>query len=179
MVLAVAVALAAAGCRNENPADVQPELPADQVIGEEGVLVEISGDQLASQPIVIPGEDALEKTDSAVLEEIDATFYFGFDQDSLGSAEILDLKALAEDLGKLPGTIMIEGHTDERGPARYNKGLGLRRARAVAGVLEQNGIDKARIQLTSYGSERPAVTGYNERSWAKNRRVELTLVSAD
>jgi outer membrane protein OmpA-like peptidoglycan-associated protein len=36
-----------------------------------------------------------------------------------------------------------------------------------------NGISKNRITVKSYGEERPVVSGQNEESYAKNRRVEI------
>ncbi|MCL6269178.1 OmpA family protein [Sansalvadorimonas sp. 2012CJ34-2] len=192
LLLMISLALTAAGCRNENPSDVQPELPADQTIVSEGVLVEVSApdDQAPLPPaadLIIPGADQahqkeieeIEKKNTVTLEEIEATLYFGFDQASLSSEEMYDLKALSVQLKKLPNVaILIEGHTDERGPAIYNKDLGMRRAKSVADYLEAQGIKKSQMKLRSYGSERPAVTGYNKETWARNRRVELTVVAA-
>ena len=73
--------------------------------------------------------------------------------------------------------ILIEGHCDERGTAQYNMALGQQRAEAVKDYLVQLGIDPARIQIISYGKERPFVTGHDERAWAQNRRDHF-LVTA-
>lgn len=48
---------------------------------------------------------------------------------------------------------------------------------AVKDYLVQLGIDAARIQIISYGKERPFVTGHDERAWAQNRRDHF-LVTA-
>ncbi|HAE74933.1 MAG TPA: peptidoglycan-associated lipoprotein, partial [Alphaproteobacteria bacterium] len=36
--------------------------------------------------------------------------------------------------------------------------------------LTLNGVDGSRINIISYGKERPAVQGSDEGSWAENRR---------
>ena len=70
-------------------------------------------------------------------------------------------------------TIVLEGHADERGTREYNLALGQRRADAVSQYLILNGIDSNRLILKSYGEERPVSFGQDERSYAKNRRVEI------
>jgi peptidoglycan-associated lipoprotein len=45
----------------------------------------------------------------------------------------------------------------------------------VAQYLEANGVAKSRIEIISYGKERPADNGHDESAWAKNRRVEIIL----
>ena len=189
LVFLMAVALSAAGCRNEKTSDVQPDVPAEQVVVAEGILVEEPSDPVPPPPpasdLVIPGADqahlkeieAIERKNTVSIEEIQATFYFGFDKAALGTIEKQDLKALSSEFKKRPGTIVIDGHADERGSGHYNKALGLRRAKAVAGYLEQLGIDKSRIKLNSYGSDKPAISGYNKETWAKNRRAELVFIS--
>ena len=56
---------------------------------------------------------------------------------------------------------------------RYNLALGQRRAETVSDYLVLNGISKNRITVKSYGEERPAVSGQDEKSYSKNRRVEI------
>ena len=74
--------------------------------------------------------------------------------------------------------VTVEGHSDERGTSQYNMALGERRASAVRDYLVQLGISSARIQIISYGKERPFVTGHDEKSWAQNRRGHF-LVTAN
>lgn len=66
---------------------------------------------------------------------------------------------------------IIEGHTDERGTSAYNLGLGERRANVVLQYLVTKGISASRFEVISYGKEKPAVIGMDEKSYAKNRRV--------
>lgn len=68
----------------------------------------------------------------------------------------------------------IEGHTDERGGREYNLGLGQKRAESVRRLLVTLGVADSQIEAVSYGKEKPAASGADEASFAKNRRSELT-----
>lgn len=72
-------------------------------------------------------------------------------------------------------TIIVEGHCDSRGSSEYNLALGERRAQVALRYLKQLGVDEARLQVTSYGEERPADYGEGEAAYARNRRVEFTV----
>ena len=67
-------------------------------------------------------------------------------------------------------TIVIEGHADERGTREYNLALGERRANASKDYLMTYGVSSDRIQVISYGKEKPVDSGSNPLSWSKNRR---------
>ena len=66
--------------------------------------------------------------------------------------------------------VVVEGHADERGTREYNLALGERRANAAKDYLMTYGVSSDRIQLISYGKERPVDSGSNPLSWSKNRR---------
>jgi peptidoglycan-associated lipoprotein len=70
-------------------------------------------------------------------------------------------------------SLRIEGHTDERGSREYNLALGNRRAESVKKILVVLGVQEGRIEIISFGEEKPAESGHDEASWAKNRRTEL------
>lgn len=70
-------------------------------------------------------------------------------------------------------SLVLEGHTDERGGSEYNLALGQKRADAVARSLGLLGVKDSQVEAVSFGKERPAVAGSGEDAWAKNRRVEL------
>lgn len=73
--------------------------------------------------------------------------------------------------------IRVAGHTDNRGSDEYNLALGQRRAAEVKRYLISRGIDAGRIDVVSFGEERPAVQGDNEEAWAKNRRDEFEIIA--
>lgn len=74
--------------------------------------------------------------------------------------------------------IVIEGHCDERGTAQYNMALGERRAQTVTDYLVALGIQPSRIQVMSYGKERPFAHGHDDQAWAQNRRGHFMVSAA-
>ncbi|MBI2407221.1 MAG: peptidoglycan-associated lipoprotein Pal [Gemmatimonadetes bacterium] len=73
--------------------------------------------------------------------------------------------------------IRVAGHTDNRGSDEYNLALGQRRAAEVKQYLIARGIAADRIDVVSFGEERPAVAQDNEDAWAKNRRDEFEIIA--
>lgn len=71
--------------------------------------------------------------------------------------------------------VTIEGNCDERGTNEYNMALGERRAKAAQKFLNAMGISADRMSTISYGEEKPAVPGHDEKAWAKNRRDDFKL----
>ena len=69
--------------------------------------------------------------------------------------------------------LTIEGHCDERGTAEYNQALGEKRAQAARDYLVNAGIEGSRLQVISYGKERPFDTGHDDSAWSKNRRANF------
>lgn len=67
----------------------------------------------------------------------------------------------------------IEGHTDERGGREYNLALGQKRAESVRRALGLLGVTDSQVEAVSFGKEKPAVSGFDEASMAKNRRAEI------
>ncbi|MEO5568185.1 MAG: OmpA family protein [Gemmatimonadaceae bacterium] len=74
-------------------------------------------------------------------------------------------------------TIRIAGHTDSRGSGEYNLQLGQRRAAAARDYLAARGVAASRIELVSYGEERPACQSMDEGCWAQNRRAEFEITA--
>tara|TARA_B100000945_G_C20340740_1_gene577212 strand:+ start:525 stop:1004 length:480 start_codon:yes stop_codon:yes gene_type:complete len=66
--------------------------------------------------------------------------------------------------------ITVEGHADERGTREYNLALGERRANAAKDYLLTYGVSGKRINVISYGKERPVDPTSTPLSWSKNRR---------
>jgi peptidoglycan-associated lipoprotein len=111
----------------------------------------------------------------AILE---AAVMFDYD-----AAEITDAGRVALD-AKLPILrtntglrIRISGHTDSRGSDEYNLALGLRRAASARKYLSDRGIAIDRIDVVSFGEERPAAVGEDEGSFSKNRRGDFEILS--
>jgi peptidoglycan-associated lipoprotein len=71
--------------------------------------------------------------------------------------------------------LQVQGHADERDTTDFNLALGQRRAQSVAGTLVELGVPRQRVQVTSFGEERPVERGGGEGTWSKNRRVEILV----
>jgi len=102
------------------------------------------------------------------------TVLFDYDSSSLTTQAQQLLKENAVLLQTNPTVkAMIEGHCDERGSDEYNLALGERRALAAKEYLAKLGVAPERLDIISYGEERPMMPGHEETAWEKNRRVEF------
>ncbi len=100
--------------------------------------------------------------------------FFAFDSSEIRKKAHKLLEKHAKYLKTHSGiTVLLEGHADKRGSREYNLGLGERRAKSVRRVLELNGVASQRLEVVSYGEERPLREGNTEEAYAKNRRVRL------
>ena len=92
------------------------------------------------------------------------------------------LDKVADVLKQVPDQpVGIEGHTDnvpiQRSGWTDNKALSYARANAVADYLvEQRGIDSARLMTIGYGEERPIAGNGTAAGRQKNRRVEIIIL---
>jgi outer membrane protein OmpA-like peptidoglycan-associated protein len=74
--------------------------------------------------------------------------------------------------------IEIEGHTDNVGSAEFNHALGLERAESVKRYLyEQHQIPLHKINVISYGEEKPVAPNNSREGRSQNRRVVVKLLS--
>lgn len=71
--------------------------------------------------------------------------------------------------------VIIEGHTDNRGPADTNYELAKKRARQVKAFMVASGIREDRMEVISYGEKRPVAEGDNPEAWSRNRRVHFRI----
>ncbi len=103
--------------------------------------------------------------------------HFAYDSSELTPIARMLLKEKFDWLSLNPHTaIKIEGHCDERGTTEYNLALGEKRALAVRNYLQDLGIAEARMNVISYGEEKPLLQDKNEASWAKNRRAHFVCL---
>ncbi len=111
---------------------------------------------------------------TAELEDV----FFGYD-----SWRILEdaKESLRRDAVWLRGhsgsRLMVEGHCDERGSAAYNLVLGEKRAKAVRNYLAELGVRSFRVNVVSYGEERPFCSEPTDMCYHLNRRGHLFLES--
>lgn len=121
----------------------------------------------------IPSADSLESGRGQFT-----SVYFDYDSARIRAGELSKIEAVASAMKGNSKNVIVEGHTDERGTAEYNRALGEKRAGAVREALIRQGIDTSRISTVSYGKEKPADLSQNEAAYAKNRRVEFVLLTS-
>jgi peptidoglycan-associated lipoprotein len=104
-----------------------------------------------------------------------STLYFAYDSAEISPAQREQLEQNALWMRQNPNvnTMIVEGHTDERGSVEYNLALGERRAQSVRQYLMQLGIERDRLSILSYGEEKPVAYGGGEDDYRQNRRVEF------
>lgn len=104
--------------------------------------------------------------------------YFEFNRFDLRSDAQAVLQENLKVLRGRPGLkVELEGNCDELGTEEYNFDLGMKRAQAVRQFLLDRGIESSRLSTASYGKKRPAVSGRDASSRAKNRRVDFKIIS--
>ncbi|MEL6344943.1 MAG: OmpA family protein, partial [Myxococcota bacterium] len=75
--------------------------------------------------------------------------------------------------------LRVEGHTDSRGSATYNRELSQGRAAAVVDYLVSKGISRDRLQSQGFGEDRPLDSRRTRAAYSKNRRVEFVILERD
>lgn len=111
-------------------------------------------------------------------ESIFSDILFDYDQYAVKDTYKQLLQSVAAWMAKnSTARLSIEGHCDERGTNEYNLALGDRRAKAVKDHLLSLGVASGRIDVISYGEERPVCKDQTEDCWAKNRRAHFTILT--
>ncbi len=114
----------------------------------------------------------------AVSAELATMINFDYDQAAIRDADQGTLDRKASILSANPNVrIRISGHADERGSDEYNLALGNRRAAAAKRYLESKGVEASRVEVVSYGEERPMNPGTDEAAFAQNRRDEFEVTA--
>ena len=126
--------------------------------------------------------DAIEKASKrlvyeVVLNEEKGNFKFG--KAVMPDEAKAELDALVQQLKNEPngGYIEIEGHTDNAGTKDLNYKLGLERAENVKRYLyEQHQVPLHKINVISYGEEKPVAPNKTREGRAQNRRVVIKVL---
>ena len=117
-------------------------------------------------------------TQEGLVVEVGDRIFFGYDQSDIKPEAQATLEALAAWLNTYPSaTLTLEGHCDERGSSAYNLVLGEKRAKAVRNYLAELGVKTFRVNIVSYGEERPFCSEPTEMCYQLNRRGHLFLES--
>jgi peptidoglycan-associated lipoprotein len=127
--------------------------------------------------------DAIERASKrlvyeVVLSEDKGNFKFG--QAALPAESASEIDQLVEKLKAEPNGayIEIEGHTDNAGPKDLNYKLGLERAENVKRyIYEHHQIPLHKINVISYGEEKPIAPNKTKAGRAQNRRVVIKVLT--
>jgi len=103
------------------------------------------------------------------------TVYFDYDSAKIKPSEHGKLEAVAAALKGNSKKLVIEGHTDERGTAEYNRALGEKRAQSARETLVSLGIAGERMTTVSFGKDRPVEPSHDDTAWSRNRRCEFVV----
>lgn len=110
-------------------------------------------------------------------QSVEDRVYFDLDRHDIRADARPRLDAQAAWLRRYPDTrLRIEGNADERGTREYNLALGARRAEAVRDHLVAAGVAPSRIEVISYGKERPIASGSTEEAHARNRNAHSVVL---
>jgi peptidoglycan-associated lipoprotein len=127
--------------------------------------------------------DAIEKKSNrlvyeVVLSEDQGGFKFG--QTKMPAEMQTKIDEIVTQLKANPngGFIEIEGHTDNVGSKTYNEHLGLERAEAVKRYLyEAHQVPLHKINVISYGEDKPVAPNNTKDGRAQNRRVVIKVLA--
>jgi len=104
--------------------------------------------------------------------------YFKYNSARLLKESDYEMKRLLNLMKKNPAMkIEVSGHTDNIGSLKFNKELSLKRAQAVKVYMIKNGLKGDRVTAVGYGFEKPIVKKGSKKQMAKNRRVEVKILS--
>jgi outer membrane protein OmpA-like peptidoglycan-associated protein len=127
--------------------------------------------------------DALDKNGRRLVYEVvlsEAKGGFKFGKVDLPDDAKAALDKVITDLQADPKAVYfeIEGHTDSVGNPRYNEQLGMKRAEAVKRYLyETHQVPLHKINVISYGEEKPVSDNKTREGRAENRRIVVRMLS--
>lgn len=104
---------------------------------------------------------------------------FAFDKDNLTKKDKEALDQLAAEIPNAKGYIVtLEGGTDSVGTSEYNYGLSERRANSVIQYLaSQHNVPAHKIYVIGLGKDKPIDSNKTSAGRAKNRRVDVRLMT--
>jgi outer membrane protein OmpA-like peptidoglycan-associated protein len=113
--------------------------------------------------------------------EIKDKVYFDTSQATIQARSHTLLDQMARVISEHPEIVkvIIEGHTDDRGPADFNRTLSQQRADAVRDYLVKKGVATERFETKGFGPDRPVQPNTTSEGRAANRRVDFLTRYAD
>jgi outer membrane protein OmpA-like peptidoglycan-associated protein len=121
-----------------------------------------------------PGATMITDGQIKIIEPV----FFATNKDVILKRSFPVLEAVANSLKGAPSIkkVEVQGHTDDRGKATYNRDLSARRAASVLRFLVEKGIDANRLQSKGYGPDMPIAENKTAKGREKNRRVDFVIL---
>lgn len=143
----------------------------------DGVMDKIDNCPSSPGPASNKGCPIIEKADKETLDFAMRAVQFDLGRATLKSESFSILDKVVKILKKYPDyNLIIAGHTDNTGSAKFNLDLSDRRAKVCYEYLISQGIPVSRLSYSGYGSTKPISSNANETGRFLNRRVEFNLV---
>lgn len=110
---------------------------------------------------------------------VETSVHFGFDKSDLTSKAKKALDQLGSEIGNTRSYIVvIDGNTDSVGSADYNYVLSQRRADSVVQYLASKySVPAHKLYVIGLGKDKPVEKNNNSAGRAKNRRVDIRLMT--
>lgn len=116
------------------------------------------------------------RTEEGLMMNLRSELLFDTDSSVLTEDALARISRIGDILVKYPeDRIRIEGHTDSRGTLTHNEELSLRRAEAVARVLNSRGVKPQQILVLGLGEQQPVASNDSPEGRSANRRVQLHI----
>ena len=144
---------------------------------------EAAGSARSAADAVNSRVEAIDKSGRRLVYEVvlsEAKSGFKFGKVDLPDDAKAALDKVITDLQADPKSVFfeIEGHTDSVGNPRYNEQLGMKRAEAVKRYLyETHQVPLHKINVISYGEEKPVADNKTKAGRAENRRIVVRMLS--
>jgi chemotaxis protein MotB len=132
------------------------------------------------QNLIKAGKVTVIPTENGFAISLASDLYFGSASAALGQDAMPVLQQVADFLGQIPNSVVVEGYTDSIRPDAQkwpdNWHLAAARSLAVLNTLEDYGIPSERLSAESFGEQRPVQSNDTAEGRAYNRRVDIVIV---
>lgn len=144
----------------------QPVIPKEEPIVEEKPCYSLE----EIMELLSKGESIKGKTICAI-----DVINFEFDKSTIKKESYPYLDKIVRLMKNTPIHIIVKGHTDNTGDARYNMQLSKKRAESVYNYLLKAGVDASHLKYEYYGMTRPIESNDTPEGRLMNRRVEFEI----
>lgn len=128
------------------------------------------------------GSVAIHMEQRGVVIGLNGAVFFPSGDDHIDERMYPTIEKVAAVLRQLPNPLRLEGHTDPRPihNARFASNWELSAARSIAMLrllVSRYGVDSERLAVVGYADTLAGADRHRDPEWAKNRRVDIVIVS--